>query len=65
MAPTDAPIAIVGGPGLVSKALSYMLSDSGAKLVIVNRDSTDQDDSADMVIHGEIGATMSRAIGVN
>ncbi len=37
----------------------------GAKLVIVNRDPTDQDDSADMVIHGEIGATMSRAIGVN
>lgn len=37
----------------------------GAKLVIVNRDPTDQDDSADMIIHGEIGATMSRAIGVN
>ena len=42
-----------------------MAKRKGAKLVIVNRDPTDQDDSADMVIHGEIGATMSRAIGVN
>ena len=37
----------------------------GAKLVIVNRDPTDQDDSADLVIHGEIGSTVSRAVGVN
>ncbi|MFO1082454.1 MAG: Sir2 family NAD-dependent protein deacetylase [Reyranellaceae bacterium] len=37
----------------------------GATLVIVNRDATDQDDSADLVIHGEIGATLSRAVGVN
>ena len=46
-----------GFPGLAKR--------KGATLVIVNRDPTDQDDSADMVIHGEIGATMSRAIGVN
>jgi NAD-dependent deacetylase len=37
----------------------------GAKLVILNRDPTDQDDEADMMIHGEIGPTMSRAVGVN
>ncbi len=37
----------------------------GAKLVILNRDPTDQDDEADVVIHAEIGPTMSRAIGVN
>jgi NAD-dependent protein deacetylase/lipoamidase len=37
----------------------------GAKLVILNRDPTDQDGEADMVIHGEIGPTMSRAVGVN
>lgn len=37
----------------------------GAKLVILNRDPTDQDDAADMVVHAEIGPTMSRAIGVN
>lgn len=37
----------------------------GAKLVILNREPTDQDDDADMVIHDEIGPTMSRAVGVN
>jgi NAD-dependent deacetylase len=37
----------------------------GAKLVILNRDPTDQDDDADVVMHAEIGPTMSRAIGVN
>jgi len=37
----------------------------GAKLVILNRDPTDQDDDADVVIHAEIGPTMSRAMGVN
>ena len=37
----------------------------GAKLVILNRDPTDQDDDADLVIHGEIGPTMSRVVGVN
>jgi NAD-dependent deacetylase len=37
----------------------------GAKLVIVNRDPTDQDDDADLVLHAEIGPTMSRVVGVN
>ncbi|MND04789.1 NAD-dependent protein deacetylase [compost metagenome] len=37
----------------------------GARLVIVNREATDQDDDADMVIHAEIGPTNSGAIGVN
>ncbi|MBS0522328.1 MAG: Sir2 family NAD-dependent protein deacetylase [Proteobacteria bacterium] len=37
----------------------------GAGLVILNRDPTDQDDDADLVIHGEIGPTMSRVVGVN
>jgi NAD-dependent deacetylase len=37
----------------------------GAKLVILNREPTDQDGDADLVIHGEIGATMSRVVGVN
>ncbi|MBI3197997.1 MAG: Sir2 family NAD-dependent protein deacetylase [Rhodospirillales bacterium] len=37
----------------------------GAKLVIVNRDPTDQDASADLLIHAEIGSTVSRAVGVN
>jgi NAD-dependent deacetylase len=38
---------------------------NGARLVIVNRDPTDQDELADLVIRAEIGATMSRAVGVN
>ena len=37
----------------------------GAGLIIVNRDPTDQDDVADLVIHSEIGPTMSRVVGVN
>jgi len=37
----------------------------GAGLVILNRDPTDQDDDADLVIRAEIGPTMSKAVGVN
>jgi NAD-dependent deacetylase len=37
----------------------------GAGLVILNRDPTDQDDDADLVLHSEIGPTMSRVVGVN
>jgi NAD-dependent deacetylase len=37
----------------------------GAKLVILNRDATDQDEDADLVIHAEIGPTLSHAVGVN
>jgi NAD-dependent deacetylase len=37
----------------------------GARLVILNRDPTDQDDDADLVLHDEIGPTMSRVVGVN
>ena len=37
----------------------------GAKLVIVNREPTDQDGDADLIIHAEIGPTMSRVVGVN
>jgi len=37
----------------------------GAKLAILNRDPTDQDPDADLVVHGEIGPTMSRVVGVN
>lgn len=37
----------------------------GARLVILNRDPTDQDDDADLVLHSEIGPTMSHVVGVN
>lgn len=36
----------------------------GAKLVIINREETEQDGSADLVVHGEIGATLGEAVGV-
>ncbi len=37
----------------------------GAGLVIVNRDAPDQDSDADLVVHAEIGPTLSRVVGVN
>ncbi|MEQ8661814.1 MAG: Sir2 family NAD-dependent protein deacetylase [Gammaproteobacteria bacterium] len=36
----------------------------GATLVIVNREPTDQDELADLVIHDAIGATLGAALGV-
>ncbi len=36
----------------------------GAKLVIINREATDQDGSADLVVHEEIGTTIGDAVGV-
>lgn len=38
---------------------------NGAAYVIINREPTEQDDMADLVINAEIGATLSRALGVN
>jgi NAD-dependent deacetylase len=37
---------------------------NGARLVIVNREATDQDALADLVIHAEIGPTIGGAVGV-
>ncbi len=37
---------------------------NGARLVILNRESTDLDGIADVVINGEIGATLGDAVGV-
>ena len=59
---------IVLGSSLVvypAAAFPQMAKRNGARLVILNRDPTDQDDTADLVIHDEIGPTMSRAVGVN
>jgi NAD-dependent deacetylase len=61
-------LLIVLGSSLVvypAAAFPMMAKRNGAKLAILNRDPTDQDDSADLVIHDEIGPTMSRAVGVN
>ena len=37
----------------------------GAKLAILNREATPLDDLADLVIHGEIGPSLSYVVGVN
>jgi NAD-dependent SIR2 family protein deacetylase len=36
--------------------------ENGATLVIVNREPTDLDDLADLVIHAEIGPTLDAAV---
>jgi NAD-dependent deacetylase len=58
---------VLGSSLVVYPAAGFpgMAKRKGAKLVIINRDSTDQDDSADLVVHAEIGPTISRAVGVN
>ncbi len=38
---------------------------AGARLVILNREPTELDALADLVIHGEIGPTLGDAVGVN
>jgi NAD-dependent deacetylase len=63
-----ADLFIVLGSSLVvypAAGFPVLAKRNGARLVIVNRDPTDQDELADLVIHAEIGATMSRAVGVN
>jgi NAD-dependent deacetylase len=63
-----ADLFIVLGSSLVvypAAGFPLLAKRNGARLVIVNRDPTDQDELADLVIHAEIGATMSRAVGVN
>ena len=37
----------------------------GASLVIVNREPTGQDDSADLVIHADLGPTLGEALGID
>ena len=63
-----ADLFIVLGSSLVvypAAGFPIMAKQKGARLVIVNRDPTDQDEIADLVVNAEIGATMSRAVGVN
>ncbi|SPP95586.1 NAD-dependent protein deacetylase 1 (fragment) [Bradyrhizobium vignae] len=36
---------------------------AGARLVIINREPTDQDDIADLVIHHDIGETLGPFVG--
>jgi len=63
-----ADLFIVLGSSLVvypAAGFPMLAKRNGAGLVIINREPTDQDDFADLVVHAEIGATMSKAVGVN
>jgi len=64
----SADLFIVLGSSLVvypAAGFPIMAKRNGARLVIVNRDPTEQDEIADLVINAEIGTTMGRAVGVN
>ena len=60
-------VITIGSSLVVYPAASFpiMAKRNGARYVILNREPTDQDDIADLVINAEIGPTMSRAVGVN
>ena len=63
-----ADLFIVLGSSLVvypAAGFPMLAKRNGARLVIINREATEQDDLADLVINAEIGSTMSRAVGVN
>jgi NAD-dependent deacetylase len=63
-----ADLFLVLGSSLVvypAAAFPLMARKNGAELVIVNRDPTDQDTIADLVLHSEIGPTLAAAVGVN
>ena len=58
-------LLIVLGSSLVvfpAADLPRLAKRNSAKLVIINREATDQDESADLVIHDEIGPTLSAAV---
>ena len=63
-----ADLFIVMGSSLVvfpAATLPVLAKQNGAKLVILNREPTDLDDMADLVVHGEIGPILGAAVGVN
>ena len=64
----EADLFITLGSSLVvypAAGFPIMAKRNGARYVILNRDPTEQDDIADLVINAEIGPAMSRAVGVN
>lgn len=63
-----ADLMIVLGSSLVvypAASFPVLAKRNGAAYAIVNRDPTEQDEIADLVINAEIGTTMGRAVGVN
>lgn len=64
----EADLFIVLGSSLVvypAAGFPILAKENGSGLVIINREPTDQDSFADLVINAEIGSTMSQAVGVN
>ena len=64
----EADLFIAVGSSLVvhpAAGFPVLAKQSGARLVIVNREPTDLDDIADLVVNAEIGPTLGAAIGVN
>jgi len=58
---------VVLGSSLVvypAASLPRMAKMHGAKLAIINREATEQDVTADLVIHADIGPTIGEAVGV-
>jgi NAD-dependent deacetylase len=65
---SQADLMITLGSSLVvypAAGFPIMAKRNGARYVIVNREPTDQDELADLVINAEIGSTMSQSVGVN
>ena len=57
---------VIGSSLVVYPAVGFpqIAKQKGAKLVILNRDPTDQDPTADLVLNKEIGDTLGEAVGV-
>ena len=61
----DCDLFIVLGSSLVvypAAALPMIAKSNGAALVIINREPTDMDSKADVVIHAEIGAVLREIV---
>ena len=58
---------VLGSSLVVFPAAGFPLlaKENGARLVIINREATNQDPYADLVLHEEIGSLMSAAVGAN
>ncbi len=58
---------VLGSSLVVYPAAGFPLlaKQHGAKLAIINRDPTEQDDDADLVIHDEIGPVLSQAVPID
>ncbi|MSP42216.1 MAG: NAD-dependent deacetylase [Alphaproteobacteria bacterium] len=61
-------LMLVAGSSLVvfpAAGFPALAKQNGSKLVIVNRDPTDLDDMADLVLNLELGETLGAAVGLN